>query len=65
MHPRFQDGMAIIRHFHKPNLFITITCNPQWTEIQDALFPVQKPQDQPDLVARILKLKLKTIMDDI
>lgn len=65
MHRRFQDGMAIIRHFHKPDLFITITCNPQWTEIQDALFPGQKPQYRPDLVARVFRLKLKAIMDNI
>jgi len=25
----FQDAMAICRHFHKPDLFLTITANPK------------------------------------
>jgi hypothetical protein len=28
MHKLYQDGMAIVRVFGKPDLFITITCNP-------------------------------------
>ena len=38
MHKLYQDGMAIVRVFGKPDLFITITCNPKWPEIQNALF---------------------------
>ena len=26
----FQDAMAICRHFHKPDLFLTMTANPKW-----------------------------------
>ena len=37
MHARFQDAMAIVRKLDKPDFFITITCNPQWPEIQRAL----------------------------
>ena len=29
----FQDAMAICRHFHKPDLFLTMTANPKWPEI--------------------------------
>ena len=29
----FQDVMAICRHFHKQDLFLTITANPKWPEI--------------------------------
>jgi hypothetical protein len=36
MHKLYQDGMAIVRVFGKPDLFITITCNPKWPEIQNA-----------------------------
>ena len=28
----FQDGMAIVREYHKPDYFITMTCNPKWPE---------------------------------
>ena len=35
----FQDAMAIYRHFHKPDLFLTMTANPKWPEIVQSLFP--------------------------
>jgi hypothetical protein len=41
----FQDSMAICRTHHKPDLFITMTCNPNWPEITSALLPGQKPED--------------------
>jgi hypothetical protein len=28
-----QDAMGLLRKFGKPDLFITITCNPKWPEI--------------------------------
>ena len=37
----FQDAMAICRHFHKPDLFLTMTANPKWSEIIHSLFPGQ------------------------
>jgi len=29
----YQDAMAIVSKFGKPDLFITMTCNPKWREI--------------------------------
>ena len=54
---RFQDAMAVIREKGKPSLFITMTCNPNWKEIQDQLLEGQKPEDRPDLEARVFKMK--------
>ncbi|XP_044597177.1 uncharacterized protein LOC123273764 [Cotesia glomerata] len=48
----YQDAMAIVRKFHKPDLFITMTCNPKWREISENLLPGQTASDRPDLVAR-------------
>ena len=39
----FQDSMAICRTFQKPDLFITMTANPNWPEIQDALLQEELP----------------------
>ncbi|KAK9105322.1 hypothetical protein Scep_022166 [Stephania cephalantha] len=33
MYNRYQDAMAIVRRYGKPDLFITITCNTNWLEI--------------------------------
>jgi hypothetical protein len=57
MHSRFQDAMACVRKYGKPHLFITMTCNPTWKEIEDELLPGQKVEDRPDLVARVFQLK--------
>jgi len=47
----FQDVMAICRHFHKPDLFLTMTANPKWPEIIHSLFPGQTATDRPDIVS--------------
>ena len=62
---KFQDGMAICREYHKPDYFITMTCNPNWPEIKDALLEGQTPQDRPDLVAKVFKLKKDQLMHDL
>ena len=59
---KFQDCMAIIRKYQKPDLFITITCNPKWDEITEHLLPGQKAQDRPDIVSRVFKRKLDQLM---
>ena len=62
---KFQDGMAICREFHKPDYFITMTCNPNWPEIRNALLEGQTPQDRPDLVSKVFKLKKDQLMHDL
>lgn len=61
----YQDAMAIVRKYGKPDLFITFTCNPAWQEILDELKYDQTAQDRPDLVARVFHLKLECFLKDI
>jgi hypothetical protein len=61
----YQDAMAIYRWAGCPDAFITFTCNPQWPEIKRALPLGQRPQDRPDLVTRVFKIKLKELINDI
>jgi len=49
----------------KPDLFITMTCNPNWDEIQQNLLPGQKPWQRPDLIARVFEQKLKRLLKEI
>ena len=60
-----KDGMAIVREYGKPDLFITMTCNPKWPEIVNELRPGQEPQDRPDIVARVFKDKMDQLMNDL
>ena len=57
--------MAIVRVFGKPDLFITITCNPNWPEIKNALLSGQIAQDRPELISHVFNMKLKAIFNDI
>jgi hypothetical protein len=49
----YHDAMGIVRSYGKPDLFITMTANPEWDEIMNAMLPGQTAQDWPDLVARV------------
>ncbi|XP_062006831.1 uncharacterized protein LOC133723982 isoform X2 [Rosa rugosa] len=56
----YQDAMAICRQYGNPDLFITFTCNVKWPEILRYFenIPGYKPEDRPDIISRIFKLKL-------
>jgi hypothetical protein len=54
----YQDSMAIIRQYGKPDLFITMTCNPKWEEIVNALKPDEIANDCPYLVTSVFVGKL-------
>lgn len=62
MHERTQDAMTYVRHFGRPDLFITFTCNTKWQEICELLKEGQKAQHRHDLVARVFYLKVKQLM---
>ncbi|MCI23078.1 helicase-like protein, partial [Trifolium medium] len=60
------DGMAISASVGFPDLFITFTCNPNWPEILRLLSKTHlKPQDRPDIIARVFKIKLDELMRDL
>jgi len=61
----YQDAMAIVRKYGKPNIFITITCNPNWREIKENLLPNQQPSDRPDICARVFNIKKDYLIDII
>jgi hypothetical protein len=65
MYQLYHDAMAIVRTCGKPDLFITMTCDPRWPELTEALLPGQDAQDRPDLVARVFKLKLDELLHDL
>ncbi|XP_074271398.1 uncharacterized protein LOC141595334 [Silene latifolia] len=63
----YQDGLAICRWTGPPDLFITFTCNPKWEEISEFLksIPGQRPEDHPDILARVFKINLDELMLDL
>ncbi|EHS63282.1 uncharacterized protein PGTG_21498 [Puccinia graminis f. sp. tritici CRL 75-36-700-3] len=59
----YQDSMALVRHFGKPSLFITMTANPRWPEILAELKPNEETSDRPDLIVRAFHLRLTDLID--
>lgn len=67
MMQNYQDAMAICRSLGNPDLFITFTANPKWPEIQYMLDEIQgqNPEDRPDIVTRVFKIKLDIMIKDL
>ena len=63
MRRRYMDAMALVQRFGKPDIFLTMTCNPKWDEIKHELYPGQTPQDHPDLIVWVFKAKLEELTD--
>jgi hypothetical protein len=64
-HNLYLDAVALPRKFGKPDLFITMTANPTWKEITDAIPTGSHWTHHQDIVARVFYLKLKAMMDII
>ncbi|XP_074352823.1 uncharacterized protein LOC141691974 [Apium graveolens] len=67
MQQNFQDALAVCRHIGHPDIFFTMTMNPLWDEVikMMKLLPHCQPQNSPDVMARVFRLKLDQLIDDI
>jgi Helitron helicase-like domain at N-terminus len=65
MMENLQNSLAISRKYGVADLFITMTANPKWPEVLDALLPGQTPSDRPDLVSRVFHQKKLHLIDII
>ena len=61
----YLDAMALPLRYHKPDLFITITCNPCWPEISRAIPDNSHWRYHPDIVGRVFMLKFASILQEI
>ncbi|XP_022027109.2 uncharacterized protein LOC110928403 [Helianthus annuus] len=65
MMQNYLDAMAICKWFGYPDFFITITCNPKWPGVKRFLRDTNlKPEDRPDILTRLFKIKLDSICKD-
>ncbi|XP_057455361.1 uncharacterized protein LOC130746681 isoform X2 [Lotus japonicus] len=54
-----QDAMTICKRYGYPDLFITVTCNSAWNEIDRFVRPRNlRPDERPDVCCRVFKMKL-------
>ncbi|XP_057451985.1 uncharacterized protein LOC130743773 [Lotus japonicus] len=61
-----QDAMAISNTYGYPDLFLTITCNPKWPEIDRHVYANGlSASDRPDLACRVFHMKLNALIIDL
>ncbi|KAG7984548.1 hypothetical protein I3843_04G165900 [Carya illinoinensis] len=53
--------MTLVQRYGKPDIFLTMTCNPNWKEISNELRPHEETQNRPDLIARVFRAKLEDL----
>nr|XP_017234917.1 PREDICTED: uncharacterized protein LOC108208855 isoform X2 [Daucus carota subsp. sativus] len=67
MQQNYQDSLAVCKEYGHPDLFVTFTCNPKWTEIERAVADAgcTDASVRLDIVARVFKIKLDAMMSDL
>jgi hypothetical protein len=59
------NALTIVSEYGKPTVFITLTCNPMWDEIQQMLLPGQSAFDRPEVVCEVFHHRLAAILYNI
>nr|XP_017227571.1 PREDICTED: uncharacterized protein LOC108192683 [Daucus carota subsp. sativus] len=67
MQQNFQDALVVCRHVGHPDVFLTMTCNSWWDEIQKMMLfvPGCIPSNCPDIISRVFRMKLDQLTNDI
>ncbi|CAH9052040.1 unnamed protein product [Cuscuta europaea] len=65
MRRRYMDVMALVQRYGKPDIFLTITCNPNWPEMKELLKHSDEAQNRPDLIARVFRAKVEELKTEI
>jgi hypothetical protein len=60
-----QEGLCVVSEYGNPTLFITVTCNHKWPEIQERLLPGQTAFDRPDIVDQVFHQRLQAFLANI
>ena len=53
----YMNSMSIVNRYGKPDLFITMTCNPNFKEISENLEHYETAIDRPDIVVKVFHQK--------
>jgi hypothetical protein len=64
-HALYHDALALPAAFHLPDLFVTVTFNPEWPEMARLMPRNSSIHDHADVVARVFWMRFSRIMQDI
>ena len=57
--------MSLVQKFGKPDILLTFTCNPAWSEIKDQLGHHEEGQNRPNLIAKVFRAKIEELKLDL
>ena len=60
-----RKALAVLARCGRPSYFITMTCNPNWPEIKEALLPGQQWRDRHGLVDRVFQMKKDDMIEQL
>lgn len=59
-------GMTIYSHIGCLYLFITLTCNPNWSKVQRLISKINlRRHDRPYIISRLFKIKFNELLSDL
>lgn len=61
----YMNAITLVQRFEKSDIFLTMTCNPLWPEIEENLLPTDEVQNRPDLLSWLFRAKLEELKKDI
>jgi hypothetical protein len=60
---KYYDVASITAQRGRPTIFLTMTANPMWPEVQASLRPSETAASRPDLVARVFHMRLQSLIE--
>ena len=65
MRRKMHDIIVLSSSIAPPDVFLTMTCNPRWTEKENSLLSGQNSSDRPDFCNRVCRMKHKLLMEHL
>lgn len=65
MHRHYMDAIALVQHFGRPDIFLTMTCNSSGPEIKEHMLSTNEAQNRLDLVSRVFRSKVEEMKTNI
>lgn len=62
---KYIDAMELVQKFGKPDIFLTLTSNPNWPEIKQRMMGNEETQNRADLIVRVFHAKLEQFKNEI
>ena len=59
------NGLHIVSHFGPTHIFATLTCNKNWPEFKEVLWPDADVFDMPALVAEVFQARLQAFLHNL